>query len=67
MNSTIYKIFEYGYLGIAAFFLFNTFSIWNENRQKAYLYLFFVVLALLLYLFKRNFRKKFERQNKPDQ
>ncbi len=58
----IYKIFEYIYLVIAAFFTYETINIWAEDRTKAYLFLFFVVLAIFMFFFRRNFRKKMEKR-----
>lgn len=66
MNQTIYKIFEYGYLIIAVFFLYQTVVSWTVEPQRAYLYALFVIVALLMFFFKRNFRKKFERRNDTD-
>jgi len=55
-----FKYFEYAYLFIAAFFLFEAFRIWNEERNRAYLFVFFVVIAIFMFFFKRRFRQKLE-------
>lgn len=55
-----FKYFEFAYLFIAAFFLFEAFRIWNEERNRAYLFIFFVVIAIFMFFFKRRFRKKLE-------
>ncbi len=55
-----FKYFEYAYLFIAAFFLFETFRIWNVERNRAYLFIFFVVIAIFMFFFKRRFRQKLE-------
>jgi hypothetical protein len=59
-----FKYFEYAYLFIAAFFLFETVRIWNEERNRAYLFAFFVLVAVFMYFFKRRFRKKMEERNR---
>lgn len=59
-----FKYFEYAYLVIAAFFLFETIRIWNEERNRAYLFAIFVLVAVFMYLFKRRFRKKLEERNR---
>lgn len=59
-----YKYFEYAYLIIAAFFIFETVRIWNTERERAYLFIFFVVLAIFMFFFKRRFRKKYEERNR---
>ena len=60
----IWKIFEYGYLIVAIVFIVETVLNWNENRNKAYLFLLFSVLAVFMYFFKKRFRKRLENRNK---
>jgi len=60
----IWKIFEYGYLIVAIVFVVETVLHWNENRNKAYLFLLFSVLAVFMYFFKKRFRKRLENRNK---
>ena len=54
------KIFEFGYLIIAVVFLVEVVSEWNEDRNSAYLMLFFSVLAVFMYFFRKRFRKKMD-------
>ncbi|MFD1293472.1 hypothetical protein ACFQ5N_06455 [Lutibacter holmesii] len=56
----ISKIFELGYLIIAIVFLVETVLKWNEDRMSAYLTLFFSVLAICMYFFRKRFRKKID-------
>lgn len=60
----ISKIFEVGYLIIAIVFLVETYLNWNEDRSRAYLLLLFSVLAIIMYFFKKKFRKKIENNQK---
>ena len=62
--SKYYKFFEYAYLVIGAFFLFESIRIWDTERGRAYLFIFFVVISIFMFLFKRRFRRKFEERNK---
>jgi len=59
-----YKYFEFAYLIFAAFFLFEAFRIWNTERSRAYLFIFFVVVAVFMFFFKRRFRKRIEDRNR---
>lgn len=59
-----FRYFEYAYLFFAAFFIFEAVRIWNAERNKAYLFLFFVLIAVFMFFFKRRFRHKFEDRNK---
>ena len=64
MLSKVYRFFEYAYLIIAAFFAYEAVNNWNTERNRAYLFIFFVVVAIFMFFFKRNFRKKMEERNK---
>lgn len=58
------KFFQYAYLFIAVFFLYETYRNWDLDRNRAYMLLFFAVLAVFMYFFKKNFMKRFEDRNK---
>ena len=60
----IQKIFEYGYLLVAIVFIVETVLNWDQNRERAYMYLIFSVVAVFMYFFKKRFRKKLENRNK---
>lgn len=60
----IWKIFEYGYLIVAIVFIVETVINWNDNRERAYLFLLFSVVAVFMYFFKKRFRKRLENRNK---
>ncbi|AVR44324.1 hypothetical protein C7S20_03090 [Christiangramia fulva] len=62
--SKFFRYFEYAYLFFAAFFIFEAVRIWNTERNRAYLFLFFVLIAVFMFFFKRRFRHKFEDRNK---
>ncbi len=62
--SKFFRYFEYAYLFFAAFFIFEAIKIWNTERNRAYLFLFFVCIAIFMFFFKRRFRRKFEDRNK---
>jgi len=59
-----YKFFEFAYLIISIVFIVETVLNWNENRQKAYIYLAFAALAVFMYFFRKKYRKKFEDREK---
>ncbi|MCG2431477.1 hypothetical protein [Aequorivita xiaoshiensis] len=64
MLSKAYLFFEYAYLAVAVFFIYETVNNWSDDRSRAYLYLFFAVVAIGMFFFKRNFRKKMNNQDK---
>jgi uncharacterized membrane protein len=61
--NTIWKFFQYGYLIVALVCIVETFDKWNVERQKAYLFLGASIFIILVFFFKRHFRKKIEKRN----
>ncbi len=59
-----FKFFEIAYLVIAIVFAVETVLRWNSDRPKAYIFLFFSVLAVFMYFFRKKYRKRFENQDK---
>jgi membrane protein implicated in regulation of membrane protease activity len=67
MNNKVYKIFEYAYLVMFFLSVFAVVSSWSSDKDRAYLFMFFGAVAIFMYFFKRNFRRRMEkRQNKND-
>lgn len=59
-----WKIFQYAYLVIAALFIVEAIISWNSDRENSYIMLGFAIFITLIFLFKRNFRKKIEQRRK---
>ena len=59
-----FRFFEYAYLVMGAFFLYEGIRIWNMERNRAYLFLGFTVVSIFMFFFKRRFRKRFEERNR---
>ncbi len=64
MSKKVYQLFEYAYILMAALSLYVVISNWEEDRNRAYLFAFFGIVAIFMFFFKRNFRKKMEERNK---
>ena len=62
MGNKIYRLFEWAYLAMAAFSIYLVITNWAENRNRAYLFAFFTVVAIFMFFFKRKFRKKIEER-----
>lgn len=60
----IAHLFEYFYLVIAVFFTYEAINNWNNNRDQAYIFIFFVVIAIFMFFFRRRFRRKIENRIK---
>jgi len=66
MQNKIYQLFEYAYIVMAAFSIYLVTTHWEANRGKAYMFIFFAILAVFMFFFKRKFRKM-TQQRKKDQ
>ncbi|OIQ27350.1 MAG: hypothetical protein BM564_12705 [Bacteroidetes bacterium MedPE-SWsnd-G2] len=60
----IIKFIQFAYLAFAALFFYDGISKWNEEGYGALISLFLGALALFMFFFRRNFRKKMEDKNK---
>ncbi len=59
-----FKFFEYAYLAIMIFFIYQAYAEWGQEGGRSILYLLFAGAAIFMFFFKRNFRKRFEANNK---
>ena len=60
----IWKFLQYGYFVIALIFLIEAILTWKEDQNKALFMLGFSIFILLIFFFKRKFRKKIEKRSK---
>ena len=60
----VFKFFELAYLGIMVFFLYQAYQDWGKEESRTILYVCFAGVAIFMYFFKRNFRKKLDAKNK---
>ena len=56
--NTFGKYLEIAYAIIGVIFIGERIVSWSDDREKAYLSIAFGVLAIFMFFFKRNFRKK---------
>jgi LPXTG-motif cell wall-anchored protein len=59
-----WKFFEYAYLVIAIIFIVEGVARWSSDKNRAYLFIGFAVLAVFMYFFRKRFRKRIEARNK---
>lgn len=64
----ILRYTEYLYIIVAGFSIFRIFSDWNSDRNTAYMFIFFAIVSIGMFFFRRIYRKKFEQrqQNNKD-
>ncbi|MDV7138117.1 hypothetical protein R3X28_04480 [Maribacter sp. TH_r10] len=63
----ILRYTEYLYLVVAIFSLYRIFTDWNTNREGTYIFIFFAIVSIAMFAFRRNYRKKFENRKKDNQ
>ena len=61
-----FKFFEIAYLVIAIVFIVETVLKWNSDRNKAYIFLAFAILAIFMYFFRKKYRKRFENHERKE-
>lgn len=64
----ILRYTEYLYLAVAVISLYKIGELWSIDRNQAYIFIFFAVVSIGMFLFRRNYRKRFEKrrdQEKP--
>jgi hypothetical protein len=62
----ILKYTEYLYLAVALISIYEIGQLWNVNRERSYLFVFFAVVSIGMFFFRRRYRKRFEKQKDRD-
>ena len=55
------------YLAVCFFSLYRIYTDWNSDKQGTYLFVFFAVVSIGMFFFRRNYRKKFEQRKRDNQ
>lgn len=58
------KFFEWVYLLVGIFFIYEAFRDWNTEGGKSYLFLFLAAVAIFMFFFRRHFRHKYGNRKK---
>tara|TARA_B100000963_G_scaffold111110_1_gene96709 strand:- start:178 stop:375 length:198 start_codon:yes stop_codon:yes gene_type:complete len=62
-----YRISEILYWLIAAIAAYESFNQWNDNSKKAYIFIGFALISVFMGLFRRHYRKKFNKRGNSSQ
>ena len=62
----ILRYTEYLYLAVAVISLYKIGQLWEVDRNQAYIFLFFAVVSIAMFFFRRNYRKRFEKRKGQD-
>lgn len=63
----VLKYTEYLYLVVAIISLYKIVTLWGIAPQETYLFIFFAVVSLAMFFFRRNYRRKFEQRKNDNQ
>lgn len=58
----ILRYTEYLYLAVAVISLYKIGELWNLDRNQAYIFVFFAVVSIAMFFFRRNYRRRFEKR-----
>lgn len=62
----ILKYTEYLYLFVAIASIYKIITLW-ESGENLYLFIFFAVISIGMFFFRRIYRKKFEKRQKDNE
>ena len=51
-------------MAVAVVSVFEIYEQWNIDRQRAYLFVFFGIVSIGMFIFKKTYRKRFEERQK---
>jgi hypothetical protein len=60
----ILRFTEYLYLIVALISIYKIGELWETDRQGTYIFIFFAVVSLGMFIFRRNYRKRFEKRKR---
>jgi len=63
----ILRYTEYLYLAVAAISLYKIATLWSINPKDTYIFIFFAIVAVAMFVFRRRYRKRFEQRKKENQ
>ncbi len=58
----ILRFTEYLYLAVALISIYKIGELWETDRQGTYIFIFFAVVSIGMFIFRRNYRKRFEKR-----
>ncbi len=63
----ILRYTEYLYLVVAIISVYKIIELWNSNREGTYIFIFFAIVSVGMFIFRRNYRKRFEKRKRDNQ
>lgn len=63
----VLKYTEYLYLAVAVVSIYKIVTLWSTDPKETYIFIFFAVVSIAMFLFRRRYRKRFEQRQKENQ
>jgi len=63
----ILRYTEYLYLIVAIVSIYKIATLWSQNPKDTYIFIFFALVSIGMFIFRRNYRKRFEKRQKDNQ
>ncbi|MBT8187362.1 MAG: hypothetical protein HKP38_12285 [Croceitalea sp.] len=63
----ILRYTEYLYLVVAIASIYKIITLWSVAPQETYIFIFFAVVSVAMFLFRRKYRKRFEKRARENQ
>lgn len=63
----ILRYTEYLYLFVAIISVYKVIELWNIDREGTYIFIFFALVSIGMFIFRRNYRKRFEKRKRDNQ
>lgn len=60
----ILRYTEYLYLVVAIISIYKIITLWQGNREDTYIFIAFAVVSIAMFLFRRRYRKRFEKRKR---
>lgn len=60
----ILRYTEYLYLAVALLSIYKITELWSVNPKDTYIFIFFAVVSIAMFFFRRNYRKRFEKRKR---
>jgi transposase len=60
------RIVEVMWAVIAAVSAYEVYAQWTPNRQRAYMFLAFMALAIFMFFFRRRYRMRYEQRRREE-
>ncbi len=58
---------EYLYLAVAVISIYKVVTLWSVDPKETYIFIFFAVVSIAMFLFRRKYRQRFEQRKKDNQ